>query len=270
MDTNLRLMINVCNRILIVALLSIVMNSYSFAQTLRPVPSEFANLFEVEGMMSDSVTFPTDTKTVILVDNHWNVLTRKQANRAGKSHHLGSFYADSTRTVRVQMMTPPTPEWLAAVEALDERRKEKDKQRKQRLNKASPHFEVTSLEGKTFSLKELVGRPIVLNFWFVNCPPCRAEIPDLNKLVETYEGQDVIFIAIALDNQERLFEFLENTLFKYSISPEGRSVARVFNITSYPTNIVIDRSGVLIYQSSGLGPRSIAKLKRALGKVVKE
>ena len=53
-----------------------------------------------------------------------------------------------------------------------------------------------------------------MNFWFINCPPCRAEIPELNKLVDSFKTNDkVVFIAVALDDKQSLETFLEQSPF---------------------------------------------------------
>ena len=75
----------------------------------------------------------------------------------------------------------------------------------------------TDLEGTTFTLDELKGKVVVINFWFVACKPCVEEIPELNELVEKYEEKDVVFLGFALDNEKRLNSFLEKTPFKYHI-----------------------------------------------------
>src|SRR5262249_39556362 len=68
-------------------------------------------------------------------------------------------------------------------------------------------FDVVSLDGKHWSLAELKGKTVALNFWFVGCLPCREEIPVLNQLVEQYK--DVEFLGFALDDSDQLRDFLK-------------------------------------------------------------
>ena len=84
---------------------------------------------------------------------------------------------------------------------------------------------------------------VVLNFWFIGCAPCRAEIPGLNKLVDEFDQRDVVFIAFAMDNEAPLRSFLEESPFKYKIIPAAHETIRRFNVSAYPTHIIIDQNG---------------------------
>jgi thiol-disulfide isomerase/thioredoxin len=59
----------------------------------------------------------------------------------------------------------------------------------------APEFDVVAVDGKRLKLSALKGKVVVLNFWFIGCAPCIAELPALNKLVDEYKGEDVVFIA---------------------------------------------------------------------------
>ncbi len=250
-------------------LLAINIPATLHAQDDIEVPAAYAHLTKVEGEMFKVIAFPEDRKTLIRVDTAWNTLSKKQQKRASRTRKILTLYADTDDTVRLTMLMSPTADWQAKMEAQENLTREKNRQAKKQKNGPAPVFEVTSMQGEIISLKELSGRPVVLNFWFVDCSPCRKEIPKLNELVHTYEGQDAVFLAIALDGKERLEDFLSTTSFAYIVSPSGRSSADLYNITSYPASIVIDRDGKITYQRSGLGPGSIASLKRALKKAVK-
>lgn len=117
-------------------------------------------------------------------------------------------------------------------------------------------FKERDMNGQKWDIKALAGKVVVLNFWFINCAPCRMEIPELNKLVEKYTGSDVVFIAIALDARYDLKEFLKATPFNYHIIDAGRFVANNYNIKSYPTNVIIDRQGKVKFHTSGYGPNT--------------
>lgn len=115
------------------------------------------------------------------------------------------------------------------------------------------HFKTTDINGNKINTKNLAGKIIVLNYWFIKCPPCVREMPELNHLVETYKtDSSVVFIAIALDQKYDLEQFLKTTRFEYTIVHEGRFIADQNKITSYPTNVVIDQQGKVYFHSSGL------------------
>lgn len=114
------------------------------------------------------------------------------------------------------------------------------------------YFTFRDTENQKFKVEDLKGKVLVVNFWFINCPPCRAEIPDLNELVEEYkDNKDVIFVAVGLDPWIELKDFLTEHPFKYRLVTDGRYYAAEKNVNNYPTNVVIDRNGKVAFQSMG-------------------
>lgn len=107
----------------------------------------------------------------------------------------------------------------------------------------APAFRATALDGQQFDSTVLRGKVAVLNFWFIGCAPCRVEIPGLNKLADEFKGEDVVFIAFALDDEKALRNFLKETTFKYHIVPRAGEIAEQFDISVFPTHIIIDKQG---------------------------
>lgn len=133
------------------------------------------------------------------------------------------------------------------------------------------NFKTTDMFGNRYNLKELRGKVIVLNFWFVNCPPCKKEIPELNKIVAEYQQQkDVVFLAIALDDKLALEEFLKNLPFQYNIIDNGLFIAQQYRITSYPTHVVVDKEGKVKFHTTGLGIGTIKWLRTIIQEALQQ
>jgi len=129
------------------------------------------------------------------------------------------------------------------------------------------NFKATDITGKKYELKELAGKTVVLNFWFINCPPCRKEIPELNILVSQYQDNpDVVFLAIALDEKYEIKEFLKKSPFLYNIIDRGRFLSDQYHVKLYPTHVVLDGQGVVKFHSDGLANNTIYWI----GKTIKE
>jgi thiol-disulfide isomerase/thioredoxin len=109
-------------------------------------------------------------------------------------------------------------------------------------------FVALSLDGRKWSLPDLSGKTVVLNFWFVGCLPCRQEIPLLNPLVEHYP--EFVFLAFALDGEDQLREFIAKTPFHYRIVANAQKIADAFRVTGYPTHIVINSAGEIVFETS--------------------
>jgi thiol-disulfide isomerase/thioredoxin len=114
-------------------------------------------------------------------------------------------------------------------------------------------FKIKDITGKKVDVKDWAGKTIVLNFWFVACVPCRSEMPGLNKIVEKYANNpNVIFIGIALDEDDAIENFIKLQPFNYRLVSGGRYYADKFNIKIYPTNVVVNKEGKVIFHSTGV------------------
>jgi len=131
-------------------------------------------------------------------------------------------------------------------------------------------FEVRTLDGKRITLKDLRGKIVVLNFWATWCGPCRREIPELNNLVESYkDNNDVVFIGITNDQEERVSNFLANNPFNYTIAFDIGNTYTKYNVTAVPTHVIIDKSGYISSRIVGSLPGMDKILKEKIDKLLK-
>ncbi len=111
-------------------------------------------------------------------------------------------------------------------------------------------FKAYDMEGKEVDTKELKGKVLVINFWFTTCPPCKAERPYLNKIVDSYKADpNVVFLAVALDRKEQLEPYLKQYEFKYTVIPDGKKIADSYNIAGYPTQVIVDKEGKVAFHA---------------------
>ncbi|SFF45237.1 Peroxiredoxin [Paenibacillus algorifonticola] len=120
----------------------------------------------------------------------------------------------------------------------------------------APNFKLSSLDNEEMSLTELKGKRVLLNFWATWCPPCRAEMPHIEKFHEEYKDQNVVVIGINLSYTEDSIEDVLTFLRKYNVTfpilkDEKARVADLFAIRSYPTTYMIDTSGVIRQKFQG-------------------
>lgn len=126
-----------------------------------------------------------------------------------------------------------------------DRDRESEKALADLLDKPAPDFELKDMQGKQWSLKTLRGKIVVLNFWFTSCIPCIGEIPELNRLAKVYYTNDVVFLGLTFNNAEQVKLFLKNHSFDYVLLPNSHGVDEKYKISSWPTNIVIDKKGII-------------------------
>lgn len=111
-----------------------------------------------------------------------------------------------------------------------------------------PDFEFTDLIGNKYSKSSIEGRITVIKCWFINCVVCIQEFPELNELYDRYEGNDnVTFISLAFDKEEKLKKFLAKKKFRYPVVGEQKKyMTKKLGIKQYPTHIIVGEDGTII------------------------
>jgi cytochrome c biogenesis protein CcmG, thiol:disulfide interchange protein DsbE len=123
-------------------------------------------------------------------------------------------------------------------------------------------FSLKSLDGETRSLSDYRGKVLVVDFWATWCPPCRQELPILNKLRTEYAGK-VEFVGVNNEDARTIRDFLKSRHFDLEVLVDGkREVYRRYGVRSIPTLLVIDSHGVI--RQHLIGARSEAELRLAI------
>lgn len=125
-------------------------------------------------------------------------------------------------------------------------------------------FELKDQYGKTHKLSDYKGKVVFLNFWATWCPPCKMEMPDIQKLYEKYEKQgeksEVVVLSVAAPNTQDeknidgIKAFLEENGYTYPVlMDDGGYTFGAYRISSLPTTFMIDKEGnVFGYVQGGL------------------
>ncbi len=110
----------------------------------------------------------------------------------------------------------------------------------------APDFALPDLNGKTVRLSELRGKPVLLNFWATWCPPCRKEIPDLQKFHEQY-GDKIVLLGINWgEDTEEVKRFLKRYGATYpTLMDEKGKFFVLYQLTGLPTSFWIDEQGII-------------------------
>lgn len=122
-------------------------------------------------------------------------------------------------------------------------------------------FEMIDMQDRSIKLDQFEGKVVVLNFWFINCKPCVMEMPDLNKLVDDYKDQEVVFLAFSPDSKEALEKFRKRKAFDYQVIASSNEVINAYQIQGFPTHVIIDKEGLIQHYETGLSQNTIYDLR---------
>jgi peroxiredoxin len=133
-----------------------------------------------------------------------------------------------------------TPEYRTAVaklEALDARRKD-------------ANFTLTDLRGHSWTLRELKGNVVLVNFWATWCPPCRKEMPDLEALYKRFHDRGLVVLAISDEDEAKVRNYITEKAYTFPILLDpGRKVNEAMGVEGIPKSFVYDREGRLVAQA---------------------
>lgn len=123
------------------------------------------------------------------------------------------------------------------------------------IGNIAPDFELTTLEGKTARLSDYRGQRVFINFWATWCPPCRAEMPDMQKLYEQTDV-DIEILAVNMIESEKgvedVTEFVKDFGLTFPILMDANSdVATTYQVQAYPTSYMIDSTGRIQFIAPG-------------------
>lgn len=120
------------------------------------------------------------------------------------------------------------------------------------IGKPAPDFtiplvDVTTKQTAPFRLSDYRGRVVWLNFWASWCPPCRAEMPDIQQVWQEVKDQGVVLVAIAFGElPEDSIDYMERNRFTIPVGLDLNStVSTEYRLAGLPTHFFIDRQGIL-------------------------
>jgi len=132
---------------------------------------------------------------------------------------------------------------------------------------AAPAFVLPDLQGNPVALDSFRGRPTLLNFWATWCPPCRAEMPDLESLSEAQDDcLTVVGIAIGSGGPEEVGAFARKYGLRYQMLIGNAQVAADHAVRTIPRSVLLDFSGKEAAHWDGLiDTNAVRTTVRALG-----
>jgi thiol-disulfide isomerase/thioredoxin len=117
----------------------------------------------------------------------------------------------------------------------------------------APDFVAVTLDGKKISLESLKGKLVLLNFWATWCPPCRLEMPTMEKIYKEFKGESLDVVAMNfMEGPEPINLFLKEHNFTFTIlmDRDGK-IAESYGVRVLPVSFLIGRRGNVLARSIG-------------------
>ena len=133
----------------------------------------------------------------------------------------------------------------------------------------APDFQYQNADGQSTYLSDLRGRPVLINFWQVRCPPCRMEMPYLQQVYEEWSDKGLVVLAINIGESSAQVEaFMQSHDLSLPVLLDAKqAVAQKYNIWRIPTTFFIDKDGIIQEKIVGAFPSKIA-IEEKLSKII--
>jgi len=111
---------------------------------------------------------------------------------------------------------------------------------------------VKTLDGKEKALTTLKGKVVFLNFWASWCPPCIAELPDIQRLHSmTADSDDIVLLLVTTEDAESIRMFMARRNYDFPVYIARNQLLDAFSVKAYPATFVLDRNGVIRFKHMG-------------------
>ncbi|MDQ7864296.1 TlpA disulfide reductase family protein [Peribacillus frigoritolerans] len=95
-----------------------------------------------------------------------------------------------------------------------------------KIGAKAPNFSLKTLDGKQVELSDYEGKKVMLNFWATWCPPCKKEMPDMEKYTQQ-AGDDVVVLAVNIDPENDVQAFVEDNGITFTIPLDSQKCKKI-------------------------------------------
>ncbi|WP_242916452.1 TlpA disulfide reductase family protein [Pontibacter liquoris] len=132
-------------------------------------------------------------------------------------------------------------------------------------------FRMAGLDGKTVSFESLKGKVIFMNLWATWCPPCIAEMPNIQKLYEKVGSDKIAFVMLSLDEggMDKVKKFISKKGYTFPVYMPAGQLPQEFYSNAIPTTFIISPEGKIVAQQEGMAEYDTKEVRDFLQGMVK-
>ena len=137
--------------------------------------------------------------------------------------------------------------------------------------KLAPDFKAVTLSGADLATQDLRGKVVLLDFWFTSCPPCIRALPGLQRISRQMADDPFVLVSISTDqDQGALKAFIAKHRMEWpQVWDRQFELARKLRVESYPTYVLLNHEGEIIYNARGWSERIDMELGQKVASAVK-
>jgi peroxiredoxin len=120
-------------------------------------------------------------------------------------------------------------------------------------NPDAPEFNLEDQDGNFLKMSDYKGKVVIVNFWATWCPPCRKEMPSMQRAWEVLQKEDIVMLAINVgEDSDQIFSFTAEYPVEFPlIMDKDSSVVRQWKVRGLPTTYIVNPAGQIVYQAIG-------------------
>ena len=120
-------------------------------------------------------------------------------------------------------------------------------------NPDAPEFNLEDQDGNFLKMSDYKGKVVIVNFWATWCPPCRKEMPSMQRAWEILQKEDIVMLAINVgEDSDQIFSFTAEYPVEFPlIMDRDSSVVNQWKVRGLPTTYIVNPAGQIVYQAIG-------------------
>jgi peroxiredoxin len=133
-----------------------------------------------------------------------------------------------------------------------------------------PDFTLRDMQGRSVTLSQYRGKVVFLNFWATWCPPCREEMPAMERLNAVFEGQDFVMLAVNTEKDiQTVRAYLTQNPHSFSVLlDQEATVQNLYGVFRFPETFLIDQEGRLVERFLGAREWSSVEFMRRISAMI--
>src|SRR6056297_313421 len=135
----------------------------------------------------------------------------------------------------------------------------------------APDFQLEDTDGNKVTLSALRGKVVLVNFWATWCPPCKEEMPSMERLNKFMSDEDFVMLAINADDNGRevVPDFLKKNPHDFTVLYDDQgAVKQSYGVYKLPESFIINKDGTIVEKVAGAidwaSPKTVAYIKNLI------